>query len=50
MTGAIPLALGVPLSVAAPIGNFLLSAGASNALCIAAVTGNVVGFIGYQQI
>jgi len=49
ITGAIPLATGVPLSLAAPIGGTLLSAGASNALCIAAVTGNVVGFIGYQQ-
>ncbi len=49
LTGAIKLATGVPLSVAAPLGNSLLAAGASKALCIAAVTGDVLGFIGYSQ-
>ena len=49
LTGAMALAAGIPLSLAAPIGGTLLSAGASNALCITAAVGNVIGFIGYQQ-
>lgn len=48
LTGAMSLATGTPLSVSAGNGSLFRTA-ASNALCLAAVTGNVTGFISYAK-
>lgn len=48
VTGAFTLATGTPLALSAANGS-LFRAGASNALCLAAVTGNVTGVISYAQ-
>jgi hypothetical protein len=49
LTGAMPLATGTPLSNAGGSGSSLLRGAVSNAICVAAVTGNVVGFINYAK-
>lgn len=48
LTGAMSLATATPLALSSGNGS-LLRAGASNALCLAAVTGNVTGFVTYAQ-
>ncbi|MDI1265601.1 MAG: hypothetical protein PS018_20330 [bacterium] len=48
LSGAMPLATGTPMELAAGQGN-LFRSGVSNALCVAAVTGSVVGFITYAK-
>lgn len=48
ITGAIPLATGTPLELSAGLGSLFRTASA-NALCVAAVTGNVVGFVSYVK-
>lgn len=48
ITGAMPLATGTPLAISGVQGSVLRGA-ASNALCLAAVTGNVTGFVTYAQ-
>jgi len=48
VTGAFTLATGTPLALSAANGS-LFRAGASNALCLTAVTGNVTGVISYAQ-
>lgn len=49
LTAAMTLATGTPLELSASAGGSLLRTASSNALCVAAVTGNVVGFITYAQ-
>lgn len=48
MTGAIPLLTSTPLAISAGRGS-LLRAPVSNAVCVAAVTGNVVGFVTFAK-
>lgn len=48
ITGAFPLATGTPLSFSASVGSVFRTATA-NALCLAAVTGNVVGVVTYAK-
>lgn len=48
LTGAIPLATATPLALSAGAGSLFRGA-AANALCVAAVTGNVVGVISYAR-
>lgn len=48
ITGAIPLATGTPLAWGGGSGSIFRGA-AANALCVAAVTGNVVGVISYAR-
>lgn len=48
LTGAISMATATPFNLSAGDSS-LFRAGASNALCLAAVTGNVTGFISYAQ-
>jgi len=49
ITAAMSLATATPLAMAAGPGVSVFRAGASNALCVAAVTGNVTGFVTYAQ-
>lgn len=49
LTAAFTLATGTPLQISAPSGGSLFRGAAANALCVTAVTGNVVGFITYAQ-
>lgn len=48
LTGATTLATGTPWTYSAGVGSVMRSA-ASNALCLAAVTGNVTGIVTYAQ-
>lgn len=48
LTGAVPLAAATPWQLAAGQGNLFRTASA-NALCLAAVTGNAVGFVTYAK-
>jgi hypothetical protein len=48
ITGAMPLATGTPLSVSSGTGSVFRTA-SGNALCVAAVTGNVTGFVTYAK-
>ena len=49
ITPAMPLATGTPLELSAPTGGSLFRGAAGNALCVAAVTGNVLGIVTYAQ-
>lgn len=49
ITGAMTLAAGTPLAMGDGAGGSVLRAPASAALCLAAVTGNVTGFVTYAQ-
>lgn len=49
LTGAMTLATGSPLALNSGGGGALLRTASANALCVTAVTGNVVGFVNYAQ-
>lgn len=49
ITGAMTLATGTPMTLAAPAGSSVMRGAAANALCVAAVTGNVTGWLSYAQ-
>jgi hypothetical protein len=49
MTAAMTLATGTPLTFGNANGGAALKTASANALCVVAVTGNVVGFVNYAQ-
>lgn len=49
LTGVVTLATGTPWGLSAPEGGSLFRTASANALCLAAVTGNVTGFVTYAQ-
>jgi hypothetical protein len=49
LTGAMPLATGTPMAVSGGAGGNVFRGAVSNALCVAAVTGNVVGWVNYAK-